>query len=151
MNKIMIITLLLAVSMLACSEAPGQGFLAGDSDRPLVYYPTGTNGTYNGAAFTFDNQNTSALEVGRATEFAIWVNCTGTMNVTSLKYQTSPDGNLWSNGLTGLSPCIANLTKYEIADKGVQKLRFEIVAQNGSNVSVRPLAADKLLIALSTK
>ena len=89
----------------------------------------------------FSNQTTPALDVGKYTEYSLWLNCSGfskfgnITNISTIRYQISPDSIIWVNGSTFL--CANNFTKVDLTDKSFRYIRLDLKGNQefGTNVN----------------
>lgn len=132
------LALCLLLTIIAACTAPTEadftGALATD-DGTAYAVMTSTGITLDGATpINFTGSYTRNVDVSGSTELSIWIDCRG--NITTLRYETSPDNLLWRNGTSTLATCTNNLSVYEPAEKGVNYLRFFIQSSPIANESL---------------
>jgi hypothetical protein len=137
---IIAVILLLAVFAISCSspEAPGS------SEVQKVHFLSLGGTILDGDSATHADGDTLPVNVGRATEMALWANCSGDADVDGITYSVSADRTVWTTGSATLVGCENSGTKSDINDSAIQWIKFT-VDMNASNLT------GGVRMALSTK
>jgi len=143
---LVLLSIITSIALFFQKETSSPSLASGNTDVTFVAPFVVSTGTLTGDAQTllnFSNQTTSIIDLGKFTEYTLWINCSGfaknlnVTNITTIQYEVSPDNRIWINGSGGNIRCVNNLTRLDVSDKSFRYMRLNIKGSQefGTNIN----------------